>query len=67
MDNENNDSMEKIIQENIAEARKEFDIINYTRDLFYRGNPTRDVDRKIDQLKSRLFIKIITGEDINRE
>jgi hypothetical protein len=47
-DNENNDSMEKIIQENIAEAKKEFDIINYTRDLFYRGNPTRDVDRKID-------------------
>ena len=49
----------------IAEAREEFDVVNYTRDLFFRGNPTRDTQRKIQQIKSRMFIKLITGSDYN--
>lgn len=61
-DKDNFDSSNK---KEIAEAREEFDVVNYTRDLFFRGNPTRDTQRKIQQIKSRMFIKLITGSDYN--
>ena len=60
------DDITTSIKKNVESASEEFDVINYTRDLFYRGNPTRDVERKIQSIKSRLFIKIITGEDFPR-
>ena len=59
-DKDNFDSSNK---KEIAEAREEFDVVNYTRDLFFRGNPTRDTQRKIQKIKSRMFIKLITGTD----
>ena len=62
-DKDNFDSSNK---KEIAEAREEFDVVNYTRDLFFRGNPTRDTQRKIQQIKSRMFIKLITESDYNQ-
>ena len=61
-DKDNFDSSNK---KEIAEAREEFDVVNYTRDLFFRGNPTRDTQRKIQWIKSSMFIKLITGSDYN--